>query len=97
MSATLQGQLSKQNASFAVRLWWHVREFRNRLRRSHPPRSLRLRESLALGEKRFVAVVQFESERFLVGGGANNVSLLARLGETPDFAAVLTEWCERQR
>jgi flagellar biogenesis protein FliO len=61
------------------------------------PRRLRLCETLALGEKRFVAVIEFEGQRFLVGGGAASVNLLARLGESPDFSALLTEWCERQR
>jgi flagellar biogenesis protein FliO len=61
------------------------------------PRRLRVCESLALGEKRFVAVIEFETERFLVGGGASSVNLLARLGEALDFAALSTESCERQR
>jgi flagellar biogenesis protein FliO len=61
------------------------------------PQQLRLCESLALGEKRFVAVIQFETERFLVGGGASSVNLLARLSEPADFASVLSEWSERQR
>jgi len=60
-------------------------------------RQLRLCESLSLGEKRFVAVVAFESERFLIGGGAGTVNLLARLGDSADFPEVLSEWCERQR
>ena len=60
-------------------------------------RRLRLCESLSLGEKRFVAVVQFETQQFLIGGGPGSVSLLARLGETGDFGEVLSEWCERQR
>jgi flagellar biogenesis protein FliO len=58
---------------------------------------LRLCETLSLGEKRFVAVIQFETQQFLVGGSARSVNLLARLGESPDFPAMLTEWCERQR
>jgi len=61
------------------------------------PRRLRLCETLALGEKRFVAVVEFETQRFLVGGGAASVNLLARIGESSDFQQVLTDWCERQR
>jgi flagellar biogenesis protein FliO len=61
------------------------------------PRRLRLCESLSLGEKRFVAVIQYEGQQFLVGGGAGSLNLLARLGEAPDFATVMTEWCERQR
>ena len=47
---------------------------------TRPARRLRLQETIPLGERRFVAVVQFEAERFLIGGGASSVSLLARLG-----------------
>ena len=61
------------------------------------PRQLQLCETVHLGEKRFVAVVRFEAQRFLIGGSAQSVSLLARLGESPDFASLMTEWCERQR
>jgi flagellar biogenesis protein FliO len=52
-------------------------------------RHLRLAEMVALGEKRFVAVVQFERERFLIGGTTTSVTLLASLSpEGP--AAVLS-------
>ena len=79
------------------RCWEWMRNALAGVRVGKAPRRLRLCESLNLGEKRFVAVIEFETERFLVGGGAASVSLLARLGESPDFAALLTEWCERQR
>ncbi len=79
------------------RCWEWMRGALAGVRVRKAPRRLRLCESLALGEKRFVAVIEFETERFLVGGGAASVNLLARLGESPDFAALLTEWCERQR
>jgi len=46
---------------------------------SRAPRRLRLCESLPLGERRFVAVVEFESARFLVGGTSASLVLLARL------------------
>ncbi|HEY7098549.1 MAG TPA: flagellar biosynthetic protein FliO [Terriglobales bacterium] len=42
-------------------------------------RQLRLCETLALGEKRFVAVVQFERQRFLIGGTSTGVALLSEL------------------
>jgi hypothetical protein len=45
------------------------------------PKRLRLCESLPLGERRFVAVVEFEAERFLVGGTPSSVVLLSRLAE----------------
>jgi flagellar biogenesis protein FliO len=47
--------------------------------RRRRPRRLRLCESLALGERRFVAVVEFDHARFLVGGTAASLVLLARL------------------
>ena len=49
-----------------------------------PPRRLRLCENLPLGERRFVAVVEFEQSRFLVGGTSASLVLLARL--TPSGA-----------
>jgi flagellar biogenesis protein FliO len=90
-----------QNASkrepFLLALWARLCLLWQRTgARSKVPR-LRLCESLSLGEKRFVAVVEFDTERFLIGGGPAAINLLARLGETADFPEVLSEWCERQR
>ena len=48
------------------------------------PRRLRLCESLPLGERRFVAVVEFEQSRFLVGGTSASLVLLARLEKNAD-------------
>jgi len=79
------------------RCWERIRGVLAGVRVRKASRKLRLCESLPLGEKRFVAVIQFDDQQFLVGGGAASVHLLARLGEAPDFAALLTEWCERQR
>ncbi len=47
--------------------------------RSHPSRQLRLRETLALGERRFIAVVEFEREKFLIAGTGNSVAMLTAL------------------
>ena len=47
-------------------------------------RRLLLCESLPLGERRFVAVVEFERARFLVGGTSASLVLLARLGNGPE-------------
>jgi len=95
MRPVLQNNLRREPLLPAIWAWlslfWRKASVRGRVRR------LRLSESLPLGEKRFVAVIQFESERFLIGGGPSTVNLLARLGEGPDFPEVLTEWCERQR
>ena len=46
---------------------------------ARPVRQLRLRETLALGERRFVAVVELGRRRFLIGGTGSSMVLLARL------------------
>ncbi len=52
---------------------------RKRLDRRRSARRLRLSETLSLGEKRFLAVVQFQQQEFLVGGTGNSIALLAKL------------------
>jgi len=42
-------------------------------------RSLRLCETLSLGNRGFLAVVRYQEERFLVGGTNSSISLLAQL------------------
>lgn len=42
---------------------------------------LLVRETSALGDRRFVAVVQFERQRFLIGSSPSSVTLLARLSD----------------
>ena len=58
-----------------------VRQFASERRE----RSLRLVESLALGDRRFLAIVAVEGRRFLVGGAAGSIALLTQLpsGEKP--------------
>lgn len=58
------------------RLWQKLLRFRQR-----SPKRLRLCESLPLGERRFVAVVEFDAERFLVGGTPSSMVLLSRLAD----------------
>ncbi|HXZ39118.1 MAG TPA: flagellar biosynthetic protein FliO [Terriglobales bacterium] len=47
--------------------------------RSRPPRRLRLCENLQLGERRFLSVVEFGHQKFLVGGTASSLAMLAVL------------------
>jgi flagellar biogenesis protein FliO len=49
-------------------------------------RKMRLCETLSLGERRFLALVLVEQQKFLVGGSGNSVTLLARLPSEPDSA-----------
>jgi len=65
----------------------HAVSVQRGLKRRRSGRRLRLSETLSLGEKRFLAVVQFQRQEFLVGGTGNSIALLARLdppGGTPD-------------
>jgi flagellar biogenesis protein FliO len=65
----------------------HAASIHRSLKRRRSVRRLRLSETLSLGEKRFLAVVQFQQQEFLVGGTGNSIALLARLnapGATPD-------------
>jgi len=52
---------------------------RKGLDRRRSARRLRLSETLSLGEKRFLAVVQFQQQEFLVGGTGSSIALLAKL------------------
>ncbi len=40
---------------------------------------MRLCETLSLGDRRFLAVVVVEEQRYLVGGAGNSIALLAQL------------------
>lgn len=61
-----------------VRIWQWLTA-RGRSWRSHPSRQLRLRETLPLGERRFIAVVEFDQQKFLIAGTGNSVAMLTTL------------------
>jgi flagellar biogenesis protein FliO len=54
-------------------------------------RRLRVAETVSLGEKRFVAVVQVDGRHFLLAGGPTNIVLLAHLNAKDAFEDVLKE------
>jgi hypothetical protein len=56
---------------------------------------LRVCESVSLGEKRFVAVIQVDGEQFLVGGSASSVSTLAHLERSREFSEVFERHCNQ--
>ena len=66
--------------------WARLRQWWQRLARlsRRTPRQLRLAENLALGDRRFVAVIEYRRERFLVGGTSAALVLLARLDGAAD-------------
>lgn len=61
-------------------------------------KQLRVAETVSLGEKRFVAIIHADGQKYLVGGGVSGVSLLAQLGKLPEIADVnpsILEFTER--
>jgi flagellar biogenesis protein FliO len=64
--------------------WMQARQ----LARSNTKR-LRVAETVSLGEKRFVAVVQVDGRHFLLAGGPTNIALLAQLDDKEPFQTVL--------
>lgn len=71
----------------AQRLWKRVTRVAHR-----QPRGLRLCESLSLGERRFVAVVEYEGARFLLGGTSGSLVLLTKLENITNAAASETSF-----
>jgi flagellar biogenesis protein FliO len=62
--------------------WMRARKWLGELRRlwrRPAPRQLRLCETLALGERRFLAVIECERQKFLIGGSGSSVALLTQL------------------
>lgn len=57
-------------------------------RTQHKRRSLVIKETAGLGERRFVAVLQFERQRFLIGGSPGSVTLLAHLPEEEESEGI---------
>jgi len=64
-----------------------------KLRAPRGKKRLRICESVSLGEKRFVAVIQVDGEQFLVGGSASSVATLAHLERSREFSDVFQQHC----
>ena len=63
-----------------------------RLKTQQSKKRLRVCESVSLGEKRFIAVVQVDGEQFLVGGSSSSVSTLAHLEQPREFSDVFRRY-----
>jgi len=86
-------EISKADESLCARLFPTFTAIWRRIRQVSPRQSkkrLRVCETVSLGEKRFVAVIQVDSEQFLVGGSSNSVSTLAHLAKPRDFSQVFS-------
>ena len=74
-----------QRCSKLLSSFW--RGLRQRLHSRRKSHRLHVCDVTALGERRFVAVVQYGRRRFLVGGGVGSVSLISKL-DREDLQAV---------
>ena len=78
-----------------IKTWSALKWITHRVKVQHARKTLRVCESVSLGDKRFVALVQVDDERFLIGGSSGSVSLLSRLPEAKTFAVVLGREAEK--
>jgi flagellar biogenesis protein FliO len=60
-------------------------------------KKLHVTSTVSLGEKRFVAVLEFDGLQYLVGGGATSVALLAQLNPAETFSATIKQTIAAQK
>jgi flagellar biogenesis protein FliO len=78
MEATQKAPIGWFAAAMA-QLFATVREASRHIRVRRAVRSLRVCESVAVGDRRFLLVVQCERRRYLLGAASNSITLLDRL------------------
>jgi hypothetical protein len=76
-------------------LTWAWKFARRQLVSRQSRKRLRVCESVSLGEKRFIAVIEVDGEQFLVGGASSSVATLARLEPSQEFSELLKRRWER--
>jgi Flagellar biosynthesis protein, FliO len=82
-----EGTLQTMKSSVS-RVWCWIKEQQTTTKGT---KRLQVSETVSLGEKRFVAVVEVDGQHFLIGGGPSSVSMLAQLGRVDKFGVVLAE------
>ena len=75
-----------------TRVWYWTQQ---KLKSHQVKKRLRVCESVSLGDKRFIAVIQVDGEQFLVGGSSSSVSTLAHLEPRREFSEVFKSRCEQ--
>lgn len=64
-----------------IAIWWYMRKMR-----SGTPGRLRISDKAALGKNVWMAVVEVDDKRFLVGAGEAGVGLISELDALPEVA-----------
>ena len=84
-------------AAARLKVAWRSALWRSLVRRSWVCRAgskrkeLSVRETAALGDRRFVSVIQFERQRFLIASSPSSVTLLAQLSDESPSSEVTGE------
>jgi len=68
------------HASGRLKAAWRAMAGRVLIRRSKS-KALAVRETVALGDRRFVSVIEFERQRFLIASSPSAITLLSILGD----------------
>jgi len=94
----------KSRLLFVITTFWNLLMSRlsvawnwaqHKLKSQQGKKRLRVCESVSLGEKRFLAVIQVDGEQFLVGGSSSSVATLAHLERPREFSGVFQQHCEQ--
>ena len=80
-------------AADSLRLFWHSLA-RRAARRD---KSLVVRETAVLGDRRFVSVIQFERQRFLIASSPSSITLLSPLPDEPANGAETAESAQQSK
>jgi hypothetical protein len=67
-------------AAGRLKVFWRSAIWTSLVRRAgSKSKTLSVRETAALGDRRFVSVIQFERQRFLIGSSPSSITLLSQL------------------
>jgi flagellar biogenesis protein FliO len=80
MENTTYAPSAEEPKSLGAALLLRIRGAFSKVNIQRRPRRLKLCETLSLGEKRLLALVECENQRFLVAVTTQNISLLQNLG-----------------
>ena len=80
MENTTCAPLSEESKSLGATLVSRIRSAFSNVNIQRRPRSLKLCETLSLGEKRLLVLVECENQRFLVAATPQHISLIQTLG-----------------
>jgi flagellar protein FliO/FliZ len=83
-------QALSRGGAYLLRFFVRVAAAARQIQVRQNKKRLRVCETVPLGDKRFVAVIQVDDQQFLLGGSSNSINLLAQLEKPNDFANILS-------